>query len=409
MKSANQSSRQATPSQKRYSSSYQKLLWFIFASVLVHALGLLFVVKYRLVEPINPEETEQKPIEFVVVPEESEVEPPPETNNRAAENSVAEPELEPAETTDETSSSPEPAQEPEPEPEPIAQPEPIAPPPEPEPEPEPIAQPEPIAPLPEPEPAQEPAPEPEPEPEPIAQPEPIAPPPEPEPIAQPEPELEPELEPEPEPEPEPIAQPEPIAPLPELEPEPEPIASPPILSNPNNNSTPIPQAAIPETTSPPKSEPIPEAPPPEETAALPEPPEDSAAGLLGGSYQKTLASGGDAFFSPEALEYKSVLNPAQLSALKDIDLSDYIAAMEQRVRPNWNPNYRVDDRSTVLTFDIQKDGQVTGLRVTRSSGLADVDQASLEAVRRSSPFPPLPPDFPLESLEITFSFNIHIY
>ncbi|MEM8673714.1 MAG: TonB family protein [Cyanobacteria bacterium P01_G01_bin.67] len=373
LKSADRSS-QATPTQKRRNFSLKQLSWFIFASLLVHGLGLFFVVKYRIVQPLNQEPIEQKPIEFVVVPEESEVEPPPETNNRAAENSVAEPELESAETTADNPSSPEPVSESEP----IAQPEPVAPPPAPAPEPEPIAQPEPIAPPP------------EPEPEPVAQPEPITPPPalEPEPIAQPEP-------------------PETTTPTIDNQT--------PILSNSNNNSTPIPQTETPETTSPitssspSESESPPEAQPPEKTAALPQPTEDSAASLLGGSYQKTLANGGDAFFSPEALEYKSVLNPAQLSALKDIDLSDYIAAMERRVKPNWNPNYRVDDRSTVLTFDIQKNGQVTGLRITRSSGLADVDRASLEAIQRSSPFPPLPPGFPLESLEITFSFNIHIY
>ncbi|MEM7760416.1 MAG: hypothetical protein AAF298_20145, partial [Cyanobacteria bacterium P01_A01_bin.40] len=119
LKSANRSS-QVTPTQKRRSFSFQQLLWFIFASLLVHGLGLFFVVKYRIVQPLNQEPIEQKPIEFVVVPEESEAEPPPETNNRAAENSVAEPELEPAETTDETPSSPEPASEPEP----VAKPEP---------------------------------------------------------------------------------------------------------------------------------------------------------------------------------------------------------------------------------------------------------------------------------------------
>ncbi|MEL6580676.1 MAG: energy transducer TonB, partial [Cyanobacteria bacterium J06621_12] len=164
------------------------------------------------------------------------------------------------------------------------------------------------------------------------------------------------------------------------------------------------------TNIPPASQPIPQ---PE--TVLPEKPavidgvSNSARDLLGGEYEKTLASSGDAFFSPEALKYDSVLNPEQIKALNGFDLSQYLAALERRVKPNWNPNFRQDDRRTVLSFNIQPDGQITELRVSKSSGLADVDRESLEAVQKSAPFPPLPSDFPLESLEINFSFNINVY
>lgn len=135
----------------------------------------------------------------------------------------------------------------------------------------------------------------------------------------------------------------------------------------------------------------------------------SASDLSGGDFSQTLASGGDAFFSPEALEYNSVLNPEQLKALKDIDLRKYLASMEGKVKPNWNPSFRQDDRTTVLNFKIEKSGQVTGLKIIQSSGAAEADQEALAAVQQSVPFAPLPADFPLENLEITFSFNIHIY
>ena len=154
-------------------------------------------------------------------------------------------------------------------------------------------------------------------------------------------------------------------------------------------------------------EPEPEVPPSQ--PANPNGFSTSASDLLGGDYEKTIASGGDAFFSPEALEYNSVLNPEQLKALKGIDLSEYLAGMESRVKPNWNPASRQEDRRTVLTFNIQKNGQVTGLTVVQSSGLAEVDRESIEAIEKSAPFPPLPSNFPLDSLEITFSFNIRIY
>jgi protein TonB len=149
--------------------------------------------------------------------------------------------------------------------------------------------------------------------------------------------------------------------------------------------------------------------PPQSQPSQPDGVSTSASDLSGGDFSQTLASGGDAFFSPEALEYKSVLDPEQLKALKDIDLSKYLAAMEGKVKPNWNPSFRQDDRTTVLNFKIEKSGQVTGLKVIQSSGADQADQEALAAVQQSLPFAPLPADFPLENLEITFSFNIHTY
>ncbi|NJR45684.1 MAG: TonB family protein [Hyellaceae cyanobacterium CSU_1_1] len=226
----------------------------------------------------------------------------------------------------------------------------------------------------------------------------------------------------PAPEPAPVATPTPA-------PEPQAIPAPtstvknqtPVLSG---DDTPTPQSQTdppPEpVTKPSTSDSIatslaPKTPPISEPEVQPKQPADtngvskSASDLLGGDYEKTLASGGDAFFSPEALKYNSVLNPEQLKALKGIDLSQYLAEMEGKVKPNWNPAFRQDERTTVLTFNILKDGQITGLQVSQSSGLDEVDREALDAVQNSVPFAPLPANFPLEDLEITFSFNIHIY
>jgi periplasmic protein TonB len=181
------------------------------------------------------------------------------------------------------------------------------------------------------------------------------------------------------------------------------------IPKPETSPSPQPQNDSVATSLPSKSPPIPEPKIQPKKPANPDGVSTSAGDLLGGDFAKTLASGGDAFFSPEALEYKSVLNPDQLAALKGIDLSQYLAAMEGKVKPNWNPAFRQDERTTVLTFNIEKSGQVTGLQLSQSSGSDEVDRDALEAVQNSVPFAPLPADFPLKALEITFSFNIHIY
>lgn len=346
--------------------SFQQLLWFVIVSILVHGLGLLMFAVYQRSQPVT--EDKSKPIEFVVVPEETEAEPPPETENRAIENSVAEREIE-SEAIAEPDSTPIPPAPPPP-PEPIAEPEPTPS----------AAPPEPVAEL-EPTPPAAP-PQPQPEPEIATPPAPPAPTPPPEPIAEPTPEPEP-------------------APLPETDTSNEQ----PVLSG-SDAATPTPEP--PSESEPDVATRLPSTTQPE--PAPPNNPNGSAADLLGGDYQRTLANGGgDAFFSPEALAYESVLNPSQIDALKDIDLGPYFDEVKRRVKRNWNPSTRAEEYTTFLTFDIEKNGQITGLRVTQSSGSPQVDRESLAAVQNSAPFAPLPPDFPLESLGVRFSFNIYIY
>ncbi len=365
------------------------LLLFILASILVHTLGLLIFGVYQRAQLTTKEKTDSKPIEFVVVPpEESSEEPPPETQKRAAENSVAEKKIKPEKTaaTEEigdeipprpTNTTPTPT----PPKEPTIASKPVTPPP---------AIPEPVTPEPvTPEPVT---------PEPVT-PEPVTPEPKPEPTNSSADNQSPILSgsdsviPAPKPEPPPVEQPA----------QPEDNSSVATRLPPQNKpSEKIPEPITPQPTTTPSE--------PTEPTKPTEPSDSGAASLLGGNYQRTIADGGgDAFFSPEALAYKSVLNPAQLNALKDIDLSEYFAEIKRRVKRNWNPSFAVEEYTTFLTFDIEKNGQITGLRVTRSSGSEKVDRESLNAVQDSAPFDPLPPDFPLEALEVKFSFNIYIY
>ena len=383
LKPANQSS-QITPTINRRGFSLQQLLWFILASILVHGLGLLMLARYQRFQPIPQEEKDSQPIEFVTIPEESEAKPPPETKNRATENSVAEKNLDAESSTDEInpSSTSTPDQELTPPPVPPA--------------------------IPEPKPVVEPAPKP-PEPKPIA--ESIPKPSEPKPVAEPTPKP---------PEPKPIAEsiPEPPEPKPVAEPTPIPEPSKPptnnqpsVLSDVDAASTPIPQAAPSETKSPvatslpPKIEPTPE-PPPTTTPTVSKPPENSAASLLGGDYQKTLNNGGgDAFFSPQALSLNTVLDPGQLNALKGFDPNPYLSHIKQKLRPNWNPD-RTQIRSTLLNVEILRNGQIAKLEIARSSGSQEFDLENLATFRKSAPFDPLPPEFPLESFKFKFEFHI---
>ena len=351
------------PTANRRSLSLKQLLLFLIISILVHGLGLfLFALDRR--SPITEEETESKPIDFVVVPEESEVEPPPETEKRATENSVVEPDTEPEETT-KNDAAPMPVPAPEPTPEPVSEPEPVSA----------------TAPAPEP----EPAPETETEPKAISEPEPT-PAPQPEPAPAPEPQLEARSKPE----------------------QPPNNSQSPVLTDRDPASTPIPEPTSEPnsdvaTNLPPQTIPEPEPP---QTAAPTNPSEGSASDLLGGNYKKTLADGGDTFFSPEALEYNAVLSPQELELLKGFDLEGYQRRLYNKVKRNWQPSFS-EKYTTFLTFNIKKNGQISQLQVVESSGSAEFDRIAVEAVKNATPFETLPSDFPLEHLKFKYQFYLY--
>lgn len=445
------------------------LLLFILVSLLVHSLGLFFFDLYKRTQPISKNKTESKPIEFIVVPpEEATDKPPPETQKRATENSVAKQSTQ----SEKTAASQEIGDENSPNPTRASSTS--IPPAIPTPAPK-IATPSPVTPSPSP---LLKSPKPTPEPPKIATSSPVKPSlsksPKPSTLSKPAKLLKPlpgvqpptestestaknqpsaltgsdsaisALKPKPTPAKQPnkpLATLPPKLPKPIKPPKPLPEVQPPTESNESPVENQPPELTRSElTTSEPKPKPTsnsqpnkpeensevatatikPSNPTPESTQSSPpqtstsseqaDPSDSDAASLLGGDYKRTIADGGgDAFFSPEALAYKSVLNPSQLNALKDIDLSDYFAEVKRRVKRNWQPSFAIEEYTTFLTFAIEQNGQISGLRVSKSSGSERVDRESLEAVQNAAPFAPLPSGFPLEALEVEFSFNIYIY
>lgn len=53
----------------------------------------------------------------------------------------------------------------------------------------------------------------------------------------------------------------------------------------------------------------------------------------------------------------------------------------------------VEGRTTV-SFTLARSGAVVAVSLARSSGSGELDAATLDAVRRASPFPPIPPGGP---------------
>ncbi len=86
----------------------------------------------------------------------------------------------------------------------------------------------------------------------------------------------------------------------------------------------------------------------------------------------------------------------------------YLKLVERRVDENW-ATHGIDLRGMrgdpVVRFTITRDGSLSSVLMEKSSGSPDLDDSAVQAVRESSPFPPLPDDFSADKLDVHFGFS----
>lgn len=100
---------------------------------------------------------------------------------------------------------------------------------------------------------------------------------------------------------------------------------------------------------------------------------------------------------------------AGIDVRRDVDIGSYLQQLQQQVRQQWIPGITQSSRRTVVYFNVSRSGQLRGLRVVRPSGSGAIDSAALSAIQRAAPFGPLPAGYADDSINIRFTFNINIY
>jgi protein TonB len=87
----------------------------------------------------------------------------------------------------------------------------------------------------------------------------------------------------------------------------------------------------------------------------------------------------------------------------------YADLVQRQIAGNWRTS-GLDARSqqspTIVSFTIQRDGNVRDARVIQSSGNPSIDNTALRAVLDSNPLPPLPPQIPGNSILAQFTFSL---
>lgn len=91
----------------------------------------------------------------------------------------------------------------------------------------------------------------------------------------------------------------------------------------------------------------------------------------------------------------------------DFNSPFYVSLIYTKVFNNWlNPNPQVRAHLVaVVYFRIRRDGKIAELKLDRRSGSTLFDEAAVNAIRLSEPFPPLPDEFQRDFLGVYFEFE----
>ena len=85
-------------------------------------------------------------------------------------------------------------------------------------------------------------------------------------------------------------------------------------------------------------------------------------------------------------------------------LATYLKDLHRRIKRAWVPPVG-ETRTAQILFRIKRGGNLTSIKLERSSGNTDSDEAAMAAIASCSPFKSLPDDYPGEYLDLEYTFN----
>ena len=90
-----------------------------------------------------------------------------------------------------------------------------------------------------------------------------------------------------------------------------------------------------------------------------------------------------------------------------VDFGSYMDNLERLIKKNWTPPKNAQSKRVVVLFKIAKDGRLIDLKISKSSGDKETDDAALKAVRNTA-FRPLPYGYNKDSVDIEFTFDYNV-
>ena len=89
----------------------------------------------------------------------------------------------------------------------------------------------------------------------------------------------------------------------------------------------------------------------------------------------------------------------------DFPFAYYVEQLLSLIGANWFKPESAEGTSCVVSFRVQRSGQVTDVKVDSTSGVSYYDRAAARAVYAANPLPPLPPDYRNDSLGVHLKFQ----
>lgn len=94
--------------------------------------------------------------------------------------------------------------------------------------------------------------------------------------------------------------------------------------------------------------------------------------------------------------------------MNQVDLAPWAQKVVERIQKNWTVADSQDigiENSVRIALLLKKNGELTSLELLESSDTLALDQAAVRAINMSRPFPPLPKDYPLKTMEVVLQFQ----
>ncbi len=95
---------------------------------------------------------------------------------------------------------------------------------------------------------------------------------------------------------------------------------------------------------------------------------------------------------------------------QDSRFAPYLLGVKRRIESVWSypPAARGLTGNLVVTFGITRDGHLSDLQLTQTSGIAPLDNEAIRAIRQATPFTPFPERMRFERLNIRAAFYYHV-
>ena len=115
---------------------------------------------------------------------------------------------------------------------------------------------------------------------------------------------------------------------------------------------------------------------------------------------------------------KGIWNKKPVSEVKTINkqpvenpemFSVYMQKMQTKIKANWNPPEQETSKRVTLLYAINKDGSLKSYEVKETSGVKELDDAAIDALKKSSPFEPLPEGFGGKYIDVQFTFDYNVH